>query len=78
MITPATPEALLDALIRDLKRFQRAAGRADALHGPDGTGKCRECRKPMPCPTATALLSGLHWDGREEEDDGKTAQTGED
>ncbi len=68
MITPATPEALLDGLIRDLKRFQRAAGAADALHVPDGNGKCRECRKPWQCPTNTALLSGLHWDGREPEE----------
>jgi hypothetical protein len=65
MIMPATPEALLDGLIRDLKRFQRAAGAADALHVNDGNGKCRECRKPWSCPTNTALLSGLHWDGRE-------------
>lgn len=58
----------LEALVRDLKRFQRAAGAADALHIPDGNGKCRECRKPSPCPTSTALLSGLHWDGREDGD----------
>jgi hypothetical protein len=57
-----------EALIRDLKRFQRAAGAADALHVPDGNGKCRECRKPWRCPTSAALLTGFHWDGREAEE----------
>jgi hypothetical protein len=56
---------MLDALIRDMRRFQRAAGAADALHVPDRNGKCRECGKPWKCPTNAALLSGLHWDGRE-------------
>lgn len=64
---PATPEALLGGLIRDMKRFQRAVGAVTALHRPDGE-KCRECRKPWPCPTETALLSGVRWDGSEPEE----------
>ena len=69
---PKTPDQIADAalfaLIRDLRRFQRAAGAADALHVPDGNGKCRECRKPWNCPTNMALSSGLHWDGRKTEE----------
>jgi hypothetical protein len=57
-----------EALIRDLIRFQIAASAADALHVPDGNGKCRECRKPWKCPTNMALSSGLHWDRRETEE----------
>jgi hypothetical protein len=61
-------ETTTAALIRDMRRFQRAAGAATALHRPDGSGKCRECRKPWACPTETALLTGFHWDGREDDD----------
>ena len=70
--TPKTPDMIADtallALIADMRRFQRAASAADALHVPDGQGKCKECRKPWQCPTNAALLSGLHWDGREPEE----------
>jgi hypothetical protein len=72
MTTPKTPDQIADAallaLIADMRRFQRAASAADALHVPDGNGKCRECRKAWRCPTSDALLSGLHWDGREPEE----------
>jgi hypothetical protein len=61
-------ETTVDALIRDMRRFQRAAGAAEALHVSDGSGKCRECRKPWRCPTSAALLTGLHWDGRGDDD----------
>lgn len=54
--------SLTEALIRDMRRFQRAAGGADKLHVPRD-GKCAECRKPWPCPTKEALSSGLDWDG---------------
>lgn len=70
---PATPDAVADAalmaMIRDMQRFKRAAGAVTALHRPEGE-KCRECRKPWPCPTETALLSGLRWDGRGDESEG--------
>ncbi len=61
----STIASLSEGLIRDMRRFQRAAGAADRLHVPRD-GKCRECRKPWPCPTNEALSSGLNWDGREE------------
>ena len=64
-ISEALRERLIGAVVQDMRRFQRAAGEADKLHQPDN-GKCREDRKPWPCPTRKALDSGLYWDGRED------------
>jgi hypothetical protein len=60
--------SLTDALIRDMRRFQRAAREAGKLHRPEGA-RCRECRKPWPCPTDDALVSGLHWNGRDDSEE---------
>lgn len=54
--------ALAGAVTRDLERFQRGVSAVSALHRPEG-GKCRECRKPWPCPTDTALAGALGQDG---------------
>lgn len=54
--------SMVDALVRDMNRFRRAVEDAGKLHVPVD-GKCRECRKPWPCPTNEALRSALNWDG---------------